>query len=80
MYPLLERLEFFNCEINKPKQLEISLENLSDLNTEFEVEASTYKTLEKEQKETKQKSSLLGATALAFTSQMGKTLIGNRQL
>jgi hypothetical protein len=80
VYPMLERLEFFNCEINKPRQIDISLENLSDLNTEFEVEALNYKTLEKEQKESKQKSNLLGATALAFTSQMGKTLIANRQL
>jgi len=80
VYPLLEKLEFFNCEINKPRQLDISLENLSDLNTEFEVEALNYKTLEPQQKEPKQKSALLGTTALAFTSQMGKTLIANRQL
>lgn len=47
VYPLLEKVEFFNCEINKPRQLDIVLENLSDLDTEFEVFAENYRTLEK---------------------------------
>ena len=35
IYPELTKVNFFNCEINIPKQIEVMLENHSDLNAEF---------------------------------------------
>lgn len=35
VYPLLEELNFYNCEINQVKQLEIIIENDSGLTTEY---------------------------------------------
>lgn len=47
IYPNLEKVEFFNCIINTPKQIDIILANLSDLDTDFELHAEQFKTLER---------------------------------
>lgn len=46
VYPILEELNFYHCEINQVRQQEIIIENDSGLTTEFEVEAELFHTLE----------------------------------
>jgi hypothetical protein len=47
IYPNLEELNFYNCEISQVRQMEIIIENDSGLTTEFNIYAETYHTLEK---------------------------------
>ena len=45
VYPNLEELNFYNCEINQVRQVEIIIENDSGLTTEYEVYADSFRTL-----------------------------------
>ena len=42
IYPALEELNFYNCEINQVKQVEIIIENDSGLTTEYEIYSEKY--------------------------------------
>lgn len=39
IYPFLQELNFYNCEINQVKQVEIIIENDSGLTTEYNIMA-----------------------------------------
>lgn len=47
IYPGLQELNFYNCQINKVEQLEILIENDSGLTAEYEVFAENFHTNEK---------------------------------
>lgn len=81
VYPLLEELNFYNCEINQVRQVEIIIENDSGLTTEYEVYAENFRTLEKYNEfDRKSHKGLIKVEEEPFTSEMGRTFVRNKAL